>query len=180
MAKIELCFLPEILLFCKLLIEDAVLLFAEPRTPDTIGTSLTVEAERKIIRVPAILAVKASIEFAAIHALVAALALTNDKGIYAIPGIIRRAVIAVFRVHRAKNQVTAFDVADVIAVVCILGIPYRQTELRHDTLKLCILLKKRSGEIKRPAIGKRIPFVRPPFVRVIDMDARVLAEIRDD
>ena len=142
MTEIELRFLLVVVLFTQLLVENAVLLLAQPRTSNAIAASLAIETEGKIIGVPAVLTVEAAIELTAVHTLVAVFAFTDDKRIDAVIRIVWRSVVALFRVHGAKNQITVFHMSDVVAVIRILGIPDRKTELRNIALQFRVLLEE--------------------------------------
>jgi hypothetical protein len=87
-AKVNLFTNRFILLLRKRLIPDMILLIPQAGARDTLATSLHVIAIQQITGVVAVLTEKTLIELSAIRALVAEFALTCDKVIYAILGII--------------------------------------------------------------------------------------------
>lgn len=78
-------------------------------------------------------------------------------------------------------EIAILVAARTIAIVAVdHGFLVLQRQSRHPIAQCEKLLKERTREIEWAAIGLWIPLVRPPLVRIVDMDARMLAEVRDD
>jgi hypothetical protein len=78
------------------------------------------------------------------------------------------AVIAVLSLQSADNKVTVLILGRVISISAVLALGVDNRQFGDADTQLLKLIKKRSGKIKVPAVMRRIAFVAPPHILVID------------
>ena len=88
--------------------------------------------------------------------------------------------MTVLRVHAGTAVVTVAAIGAVGRVVAVLGLVDDDGAPRNRESKLTILLEERSAEIVRSAIGKWIPLIAPPNLRIVNRIGRVRLMNRDD